>query len=117
MGLQEAKEPRPLGELRKQGPIVARQPAIKGAVAPAFEGVEQPQGDHLTGPEASLGMFGDGAQLVIDLSEQGGDKVHGGHTALLSWERMSHRPAWRSRLTPASPKMCTVSFDSSILIE
>src|SRR6266568_922109 len=46
----------------------------------------QPQGDHLTGPEARLGMFGDGAQLVIDLREQGGDKVHGGHTALLSWE-------------------------------
>src|SRR2546428_14173320 len=46
----------------------------------------QPQGAHLTGPEVGLGMFGDGAQLVIDLREQGGDKVHGGHTALLSWE-------------------------------
>src|SRR5213596_1489997 len=67
MGLQEAKEPRPLGELWKQGPIVARQPAIEGAVAPAFEGVEEPQGDHLAGPEAGLGMFGDGWQLLIDL--------------------------------------------------
>ena len=45
-----------------------------------------PQGDDLAGPEVGLGVFGDGAQLVIDLSEQGGDKVHGGHTALLSWE-------------------------------
>src|SRR5256885_2292449 len=78
MGLQEAKEPRPLGELRKQGPIVARQPAIEGAVAPAFEGVEEPQGDHLAGPEAVLGMFGGGWQLLIDLVEKGGHKNNGG---------------------------------------
>ena len=45
------------------------------------------QGDDLTGPEVGLGMFGDGAQLLIDLVEQGGDKLHGGHTALLSGER------------------------------
>src|SRR6266446_2378479 len=83
---EEAKEPRALRKLRKQRPIVARQPAIKRTVAHAFEGMEQPQGDHLTRPEASLGVFGDGAQLVIDLREQGGDKVHGDHTALLAWE-------------------------------
>ena len=35
-------------------------------VAHAFEGMEQPQGDHLTGPEVRLGMFGDGAHLLID---------------------------------------------------
>src|SRR2546428_9775694 len=46
----------------------------------------QPQGDHLTGPEASLGMFRNGAQLLIDLVKQGSDKIHGGHTALLSGE-------------------------------
>src|SRR5436190_14941707 len=50
----------------------------------ALKGVEQPQGDHLTGPEVRLRMFGDGAQLLIDLKEQHGDKLHGGHTALLS---------------------------------
>ena len=48
--------------------------------------MEQPQSDHLTGPEVSLGMFGDVMQLLIDVIEQGGDKIHGGHAALLSWE-------------------------------
>src|SRR5262249_18995313 len=56
MRLQEAKEPGALGELRKQRAVVARQPPIERPVAPAFQGMEQPQGDHLTGPEASLGM-------------------------------------------------------------
>src|SRR5215470_19729550 len=32
MGLQETKEPRPLGKAGKQRPIVARQPAIEGPV-------------------------------------------------------------------------------------
>jgi hypothetical protein len=51
VGRKEAKEPGALGELRKQRAIVARQPAIECPVAHAFEGMEQPQGDHLTGPE------------------------------------------------------------------
>src|SRR5262249_41546537 len=63
-----------------------RQPAIEGPVAPAFEGVEQSQGHNLTGPEAGLGVFGQGAQLLIDLIEQLCDKIHRGHAALLSWE-------------------------------
>src|SRR6266705_4109398 len=46
----------------------------------------QPQGDHLTGPEAGLGMFGDGAQLLVDLVEQRRDKIYRGHAALLSGE-------------------------------
>src|SRR5207249_10479451 len=86
MRLQEAKEPGTLGELRKQWPIVACQPAREGPVAHAFEREEQPQRDHPTGPEASLGMFRDGAHLLIDLVEQGSDKIYGGHTALLSGE-------------------------------
>jgi hypothetical protein len=48
--------------------------------------MEQPQGDHFTGPEVGLGVFGDGAQLLIDFIEQGGDKLYGHHTALLCWE-------------------------------
>src|SRR6201990_1569164 len=55
MGLEETKEPGALGKLRKQRPIVACQPAIEGTIAHAFEGVEQPQGHHLTGPEVGLG--------------------------------------------------------------
>src|SRR5262249_15951378 len=44
----------------------------------------QPHGDHFTGPEVGLGMFGDGAQLLIDLVEQWRDKLHRDHAALLS---------------------------------
>src|SRR5215510_655951 len=62
-----------------------RQPAIEGPVPNAFQRMQQPQSDHLTGPEAGFGVFGDGAQLLIDLAEQGGDQIHRGHTALLSW--------------------------------
>jgi hypothetical protein len=69
MGLEETKEPGALGEVGKQRAIVARQPAIEGAVADAFEGMQQPQGDHLTGPEVRLGMFRQSAQLLIDLVE------------------------------------------------
>src|SRR5262245_57497786 len=85
-GLQEAKEPRPFGEAGEQHPIVARQPAIERTIPDAFERMQEPERHHLTGPEVSLGVFGDGAQLLIDLVEQGSDKLHGAHTALLSWE-------------------------------
>jgi hypothetical protein len=54
MGPEEAKDPRPLGELGKQRSIVSCQPAIERPVAHAFEGMQQPQGDHLTGPEVAL---------------------------------------------------------------
>src|SRR5262249_44152540 len=84
MGLQKTKEPRPLGQAGKQRPIVARQPAIEGPIAHAFEGMQQSQGDHLTGPEVGLGMFGDSAQLLIDLREQRRDKIHCDHGLLRS---------------------------------
>jgi hypothetical protein len=87
MGREETKKPGAFGELGKQRPIVARQPAIERTVASAFERMQQPQGDHLTGPEAGLGMFGEACQLVIDLTEQGGDKIDGGgHRLLRSWQ-------------------------------
>src|SRR5713101_1924694 len=86
MGPEEAKEPGPLGYAGEERAIVSRQPPIKRPVAHPFERMQQPQGDHLTGPEVGLGVFGHGAHLLIDLIEQCGDKVHGGHTALLSWE-------------------------------
>src|SRR5262245_42604089 len=62
------------------------QPAIERSIAYVFEGMQQPQGDDFTGPEVDLGMFRDGAQLLIDLREQRGDQRLGGHAALLSWE-------------------------------
>ena len=66
MGCEEAKEPRALRESRKQRPRVARQPAREGSVASAFARMQQPQGDHLTGPEVRLGVFGQVVQLLID---------------------------------------------------
>jgi len=48
------------------------------------ERMQQPQGDDRAGPEVGLRVCGDGAQLRIDFIEQGGDKRHGHHTALLS---------------------------------
>src|SRR4029450_10779860 len=87
MRLEEPKEPGALGEAGQQGAIVAWQPASEGTVAPAFERMEQPQGDHLTGPEMGLGVFGDRAQLLIDLREQRRDKLDGGgHSFLRSSE-------------------------------
>src|SRR5262252_77476 len=41
-----------------------RQPAIEGPVAHALERMQQPQDDHLTGPEMGLEVFGDGAHLL-----------------------------------------------------
>src|SRR5262249_59675719 len=38
MGLQKTKEPGALGEAGKQGPIVARQPAIEGPGPPTLGG-------------------------------------------------------------------------------
>jgi len=89
MGREEAKEPRPLGEVGKQRAIVAGQPAIECSVAPAFEGMEQPQGDDLTGPEVGLGVFGNGAQLLVDLVEQCRDKLDGDHGLLRAWQSVT----------------------------
>ena len=41
MGLQETKEPRPLGEPREQRPIGARQPAIEGPIPDTLERLQQ----------------------------------------------------------------------------
>src|SRR6185369_1354649 len=86
MGLQETKEPRPLGQTGEQCPIVARQPAIEGTIPDPFERMQESQGDHLTGPEEGLRMFGDRAQLLIDLIEQRGDKLAGDHGLLRAWQ-------------------------------
>src|SRR6266700_5911120 len=86
MRLEETKEPGTLGEVGKQRPIVARQPAIEGSVADAFEGMEEPQGDDLTGLEAGIWVFGDGAYLLVDLVEQRRDKIDGAHRLLRSWQ-------------------------------
>src|SRR5262249_30410799 len=114
MGLQEAEEPRPLGEARKQRAIVARQPAIERTIPDAFERMQEPERHHLTGPEVRLGVFGDGAQLLIDLVEQSSDKLHGAHTALLSWEgchrEQRGRVVERLQVQKRALLVCTVLY-------
>jgi hypothetical protein len=75
----------PRGAAGKQRPRVTRHPARAGPVAHACAGMQQPQGDHRTGPEVRLRMCGDGAQLLIDLRAHGGDQLHGAHAARLAW--------------------------------
>jgi hypothetical protein len=105
MRREKTKEPGPLGEAGKQRPIVTRQPAIEGPVAHAFEGMQQPQGHHRTGPEVRLRMCGDGAHLLIDRREQGSDKLHGAHAALLSWEGC-HVPSMEEASDDCKPEKC-----------
>ena len=69
MRREETQEPGALGEARKQRAISTRYPAREGLGAHAFEGLHQPQGDHLTGPEVRLRRCGDGAYLLINLRE------------------------------------------------
>src|SRR5262249_24036467 len=38
--------------------------------------------DYLARPEVGLGVFGHGAQMLIDVVEQGSDKLRGGHRLL-----------------------------------
>jgi hypothetical protein len=85
MGAEEAKKPGALRELGKQRAIVAGQPPLKRAITDAFERMQEPQSDYLTGPEVGLGMFRDSAQLLIDLREHRCDQIHCGHGLLCSW--------------------------------
>jgi len=56
-------------------------------MAPAFEGMQQPQSDDLTGPEVGLRVVGEACQMVINLTEEGRDKLDGGgHRRLRSWQ-------------------------------
>src|SRR5215475_5485696 len=87
-----------------------RQPAIEGTIPAPFERMQQSQGHYLTGPEEGLRMFGDGAHLFIDFIEQGDDKLHGHHTALLSLQgcHASQRGRVVGRLQ--AQKTCPISL-------
>ena len=71
---KRSSDPKPFPGLTRKPPCAA------------CERMQQPQGDHLTGPEVGLGVFGHVAPLLIDLVEQRDDKIPRGHAALLSWE-------------------------------
>ncbi len=56
--------------------------------------MHQPQGDHLTGPEAGLGMCGEACQRVIDPTEEGRDTIDGGsHRLLRAWQGCTLSPS------------------------
>jgi len=78
MGPEEAKEAGALREPGNQRIIVAGQPPIKRVIAHTIDGMQQPHGDHLTGPEVGLGRCGEACQLVINLTEAGHDTRAGG---------------------------------------
>jgi hypothetical protein len=60
------------------------QPAIEGTIANSFERKEQSQGDHFTGIEHCLAMFGYIDHPVIYATKQFCDKILGTHGVLLS---------------------------------
>ena len=56
-------------------------------------------------------MGGDGGQLLIDRRKQGGDTLHGGVVMRLSSSgKAVTLPAWKRRLTPASPTHASSEF-------
>ena len=83
-GREEAPATGARGEAGAQGARVTRQPARDRPGAPAFAGLEPPQGDDRTGPAVGLGGWGDRAQRLIALIEQRRAKIDRGHAALLS---------------------------------
>src|SRR2546425_7566455 len=58
MGREEAKEPRPLGEVGKQRAIVARQPAIERPVAPPLSACRIPRVTISLGHKVAWGCLG-----------------------------------------------------------
>jgi hypothetical protein len=58
-GPEEAQEAGALGAPGDQGARVSGQPARARAVAPAFEGMPQPQGHHFARPQGGGGRCGE----------------------------------------------------------
>src|ERR671914_1398912 len=79
LGPEQPEETSTMGQLGKQGLVVVGQPAIESPGAHAFDGVEQPDSDRLTGPQPGLGMLGYLGHLVVHLTKQLSDKIYGGH--------------------------------------
>src|SRR5262249_23644499 len=76
---QQAKQPRPLRQGRKQFAPIPVQPAIKCPIPDPFEGKENSPRDNFARPQVRQGMFGDVRHGFIYPIEQLTDKVFGGH--------------------------------------
>src|SRR5262252_7181864 len=89
MGLEEAEEPGALGEVGKQGPIVACQPAIKGRLPTPLSACRSPRVTTSLGQRCASGCLGMACScsstssnnavikstVVIRLSSQGKDII------------------------------------------
>src|SRR5262249_17909394 len=76
---------------------VPHPPAIKGAIAHALAGMEQPQRAHCTGLDVGRGVAGLGPHLLRNLVAPRDDTIPGGHAALLAWAGRPS-PAQRRRV-------------------
>jgi len=61
---------------------MACRPVRERPVAHPFARMEESQGGPLTGPEVSLRVLRDAAHLLIDLIEEGGDRIEDDHGLL-----------------------------------
>src|SRR5262249_38231273 len=78
------KEPKEAGPARRPGEKAApaaRDPTIERASTNAFEGKEDSQGHHLTGPQTGLAVFCHTPHRLIYPVEQFADKVLRSHAA------------------------------------
>src|SRR5215813_8306246 len=79
VGGQQAKQSGPLGQGGKQGPPIPGQPPIKGPIANAFEGKENPHRNDFARPQVRQGMLGVLFHGFIYPIEQLADKIFGCH--------------------------------------
>ncbi len=79
MGLEQTKQPTALGQLGKQGPIVAAEPTVEGMFADAFQGEQQTQRDNLAWLEFGLAMFWHVTHHIVHLAKQDSAKLDGSH--------------------------------------
>src|SRR5512147_1793450 len=79
MGPEQTEQARAFGQARKQGVVIADQPAIKGPFLTPFQSPQDADGDRFAGPQVGLGMLGDILHLVIYPTEQVSDKVFSSH--------------------------------------
>src|SRR5438445_212848 len=71
----------------------AIKPAVVGPIADAFEHKQQGQGHDLARIQVGLRVFGHVLHAIIDSTKQRGDKIDGGHGALLSSDVLT-TPDW-----------------------
>ena len=87
MAVEQTEQASALRQLWKQRPVISFKPTIEGAIADAFEGKEQRQGDDFAGIQIPLTVLVVMAQFdeaLVYLEKQLCDKIRGGHEGVLS---------------------------------